>query len=99
MLLHQLPGLLATALWHRKGLGTLQKAEMGRGVTKSSTVRKHRGFFLSLESSWKKIWIALYKNTYSVVKSGTKKGDVTLLFSITRKVHLILEVVLSQNII
>lgn len=56
-------------------------------------------FFLSLESSWKKIWIALSKNTYSIAKSGIRKGDVTLLFSITRKVCLILEVVLSQEII
>lgn len=56
-------------------------------------------FFLSPESSWKKIWIGLCKIMYSIVKSGIRNGDVTLLFSITRKIYLILEVVLSQEII
>lgn len=33
------------------------------------------------------------------MKSEIRNGEVTLLFSITRKVYLILEVVLSQEII
>lgn len=106
VLFHQLPGLLPTAPWHWKGLGIVGKAEpwkpaMGHRVTMAQTVGKHLFFFffLSPESSWKKIWIALCKIMYSIVKSGIRNGDVTLLFSITRKIYLILEVVLSQEII